>query len=161
MNGTKLAIRFALSPTGAAIDRFCVRCFGHSPVVWLFTRSDEAAYNRPLLLTTIGRKSGQPRSVVLPYFELGGGEVAIVGSRGGMPTDPHWAHNLRAHAEAEVHMRRRRRRVRTREVTGDERERIWPELVARSPVYADYQERARAHRLIPVFLVEPVDAPLP
>jgi deazaflavin-dependent oxidoreductase (nitroreductase family) len=156
MNGTQLAIRFALSPRGAAIDRFCVRVFGHSPVVWLFTRSDDAAYNHPLLLTTVGRKSGEPRSVVLPYFEVGG-DIAIVGSRGGTPVDPHWAHNLRANPDAEVHMRRRRRRVRTREATGEERERLWPELVKQSPVYARYQESARAHRLIPVFLIEPPD----
>jgi len=157
MKGTELAVRFALSPRGAAIDRFCVRAFGHSPVVWLFTRSDDAAYNRPLLLTTVGRKSGEPRSVVLPYFELADGGVAIVGSRGGTPIDPHWAHNLRAQPAAEVHMRRRRRRVRAREVTGEARDRLWEELVARSPVYARYQESARAHRLIPVFLIEGLD----
>jgi hypothetical protein len=58
-------------------------------------------------------------------------------------------------------MRRKRRRVRTREAVGEEREALWPELVERSPVYASYQERARAHRLIPVFLVEPIDEPLP
>jgi len=159
MKGTQLAVRFALSPLGAAIDRFCVRAFGHSPVVWLFTRSDGATYNRPLLLTTVGRKSGEPRSVVLPCFEVGGGDIAIVGSRGGTPVDPHWAHNLRAHPEAEVHMRRRRRRVRTREVAGEERARLWQEIVERSPVYAHYQQRAEAHRLIPVFLIEPPGEP--
>jgi deazaflavin-dependent oxidoreductase (nitroreductase family) len=159
MNGTQIAVRFAMSPAGAAIDRFCVRTFGHSPVVWLFTRSDDAPYNHPLLLTTTGRKSGEPRSVVLPYFEVGDGEIAIVGSRGGTPIDPHWAKNLRAQPEAGVHMRRRRMRVHTREAVGAERDRLWAELVERSPVYARYQERAHEHRLIPVFLIEPPDEP--
>ena len=77
MKGTQLAIRFALSPAGAAIDRFCVRSLGHSPVVWLFTRSDDSTYNPPLVLTTTGRKTGRPRDVVLPYFEVGEGRIAI------------------------------------------------------------------------------------
>ena len=42
------------------------------------------------------------RTVVLPYFSAGKGRVAIVGSRGGMPTDPHWALNLRADPNATI-----------------------------------------------------------
>jgi deazaflavin-dependent oxidoreductase (nitroreductase family) len=154
MKGTQLAVRFALSPAGATIDCFCVRNFGHSPVVWLFTRSDEAAYNPPLVLTTTGRKTGKPRDVVLPYFEVGETRIAIVGSRGGMPTDPHWARNLRAEPRARIHLRRRRQDVTTRLVTGEERAGLWEPIVARSPIYAQYQERAATHREIPVFVIE-------
>jgi deazaflavin-dependent oxidoreductase (nitroreductase family) len=158
VKGTQLAVRFALTPAGAAIDRFCVRALGHSPVVWLFTRSDGAAYNPPLVLTTTGRKTGKPRDVVLPYFEVDGGKVAIVGSRGGMPSDPHWARNLRAEPRARIHRRRRARNVRARLVEGEERSRLWPAIVERSPVYARYQARAAAHREIPVFVLEPDSA---
>ena len=154
MKGTQLAVRFALTPAGAAIDRFCVRQLGHSPVVWLFTRSDDAAYNRPLLLTTIGRKSGRPRPVVLPYFEIDEGRIAIVGSRGGMPTDPHWARNLRANPEARIHLHRRERAARAHLAQGEERSRLWEAIVERAPVYARYQERARVHREIPIFVLE-------
>ena len=154
MNGSKVAVRFAMSPAGAAIDRFCVRHFAHSPVVFLFTCSDAAAYNRPLLLTTTGRRSGRPRSVVLPYFELGDGSIAIGGSRGGTPVDPHWAHNLRAQPKARVHINRRERAVRVHEAVREERDRLWPELVERSPVYARYQAAAAEYRTIPVFLLD-------
>lgn len=157
MRGTDLAVRFALSPAGAAIDRVSVRHVGHSPVCWIFARSAGVAYNRPLLLTTIGRRTGRERSAVLPFFDVGEGRVAIVGSRGGMPTDPHWARNLRARPEARVHVHRRAHRVRTRLVEGAEREPIWKLLVERSPVYEQYQQRAARHRQIPVFLLERED----
>ena len=85
---------FAVTPGGAALDRFCVRWLAHSPVSWLFARGSGQAYNVPLLLTATGRKSGQPRGVVLPYFPAGE-HIAVVGSRGGSPGDPHWVENLR------------------------------------------------------------------
>src|SRR5262249_1544175 len=46
VKGTELAVKLALTPSGAAVDRFCVRHLGHSPVSWLFARSDRIAYNR-------------------------------------------------------------------------------------------------------------------
>jgi deazaflavin-dependent oxidoreductase (nitroreductase family) len=157
VKGTELAVKLALTPAGAAVDRFCVRHLGHSPVSWLFSRSDRTPYNRPLLLTTVGRKTGMERSVVLPFFEAGPGRIAIVGSRGGLPTDPHWARNLRAHPEACVCLGRRELRVRSHLARGEEREGLWKEIVARAPIYAEYQERAKAHREIPVFVLERVD----
>jgi deazaflavin-dependent oxidoreductase (nitroreductase family) len=154
MKGTRIAVAFALSPVGAAIDRFCVRHLGHSPVVWLFTRSDGASYNKPLLLTTIGRKTGRERTVVLPYFESSDGRIAVVGSRGGLPTDPHWARNLCARPDARVHRDRREQRVHAHLAQGELRARLWKEIVERAPIYARYQQRAEAHREIPVFLLE-------
>lgn len=157
MKGSELAVRFAFSPAGATIDRWCVRYLGHSPVVWLFTRSDDVDYNRPLVLTTTGRRTGRPRSVVLPFFDVGNGRIAIVGSRGGMKNDPYWAHNLRAKPEASVNLRRREHAVGARLVEGGERVPLWAILVERSPVYAVYQERCREHREIPVLVLERTD----
>jgi deazaflavin-dependent oxidoreductase (nitroreductase family) len=157
VKGARLAVKFALTPAGAALDRFCVRHLGHSPVVWLFTRSDGVSYNRPLLLTTVGRRTGRERVVVLPYFEIGDGRIAVVGSRGGMPTDPYWARNLRAHPDGRVCVKRREHRVRARLARGDERARLWQTIAQRSPVYVRYQERAKGHREIPVFVLERAD----
>lgn len=151
MKASQLAVQFAFSPFGAAIDRWCVRYLGHSPVVWLFTRSDDVAYNRPLVLTTTGRRTGRPRSVVLPFFDVGEGWIAIVGSRGGMKTDPYWARNLRQEPGASVNLRRRKHAVYARLVEGEERAPLWEMLIERSPVYALYQEHCREHREIPVF----------
>ena len=157
MKGSQLAVKLALTPGGAAFDRFCVRHLGHSPVSWVFARSEGVAYNRPLLLVTVGRRTGKERVVVLPHFRAGGGRIAVVGSRGGMPTDPYWARNLRAHPEARVIVDRREHRVRTRLAEGEERARLWREIVLRSPIYGVYQERAKGHREIPVFVLERAD----
>ena len=157
MKGSELAVKLALTPTGAALDRLCVRHLGHSPVSWLFARSDGVPYNRPLLLVTRGRRTGRERSAVLPWFDAGEGRIAIVGSRGGAPRDPHWARNLRAQPAASVHAGRREHRVRARLAQGAERAALWEAIVARAPVYAEYQERARGQREIPVFVLERAD----
>jgi deazaflavin-dependent oxidoreductase (nitroreductase family) len=157
LNASEIAVRLAVTPVGAALDRFCVRWVGHSPVSWVFARSEGVQYNRPLLLTTRGRKSGRDRTVVLPHFDAGHGRLAIVGSRGGMPTDPHWARNLRAHPTARIWLDRRHRLVVAHLATGEEREGLWASITARSPVYRLYQERAAGHREIPVFVLEAKD----
>ena len=157
MKGTELAVKLALTPVGAALDGFCVRHLGHSPVSWLFARSAGVPYNRPLLLVTVGRRTGRERPVVLPYFATPGRGVAVVGSRGGAPTDPYWARNLRAHPEAHVSLRRHEHRVRARLADGEERARLWKEITVRASIYAEYQERAKAHRELPVFVLERSD----
>ena len=148
-------VRFAVSPQGAAIDRHCVRWLGHSPVSLVFARASGQSYNRPLLLTTKCRKTGRRRSVVLPYFPAGE-SIAVVGSRGGMPTDPHWVVNLRADSACEVRLARQARPVQARIASGAEREGLWAQITARAPVYLEYQERARGHREIPVVILDAV-----
>ena len=50
---------------------------------------------RVLLLTTTGRrKSGQPRTVPLVFFE-DGERLVVIGSKGGDPRDPLWWENLK------------------------------------------------------------------
>ena len=157
MKGTELAVKVAFTPAGAVVDRFCVRHLGHSPVGWLFARAGGVPYNPPLLLVTVGRRTGAERPVVLPYFDAAGGRIAIVGSKGGLPSDPHWARNLRAHPEARIHADRREHRVRSHLAQGAERSALWKEIVLLAPVYAEYQERAKAHREIPIFVLERTD----
>lgn len=151
MKLSQLAVRLAVTPLGAALDRWAVRFFGESPVSWVFAKSEGVDYNPPILVTTRGRKSGQPRTVVLPHFRAGPGRIAIVGSRGGMPTDPHWARNLKAHPEARIWYERREVEVDVKLVEGAARAPLWSSITARSPVYLEYQKRAAAHREIPVF----------
>lgn len=151
MKLSQLAVRLAVTPFGAALDRHVVRWLGESPVSWIFAKSEGVAYNPPILVTTRGRRTGQPRTVVLPHFEAGAGRIAVVGSRGGMPTDPHWARNLKAHPEAKIWYQRREIEVDVELVEGAEREPLWASITARSPVYLAYQERAREHREIPLF----------
>ncbi len=157
MKLSQVAVRVAVTPFGAAFDRICVRWLGESPVSWVFARSEGVEYNAPLLLTTRGRRSGQQRTVVVPYFAAGRGRLAIVGSRGGMPTDPYWALNLRAEPNATVFLRRKSVRVGVALAAGAERARLWSSITARSPVYLSYQKRAAGHREIPVFVLSARD----
>lgn len=157
MKLSQVAVRFAVTPFGAALDRVCVRWFGDSPVSWIFARSEGVDYNPPLLLTTRGRKTGEKRTVVLPYFSAGTGRIAIVGSRGGMPADPHWARNLRADPSATIFVRRQSIGVEVKIAMGNERELLWSSITTRSPVYLTYQKRAAGHRQIPVFVLSARD----
>ena len=59
MKLSQVAVRVAVTPFGAAMDRVCVRWLGESPVSWIFSRSEGVDYNTPLLLTTKGRRPGQ------------------------------------------------------------------------------------------------------
>jgi len=75
-------------------------------------------------LTTIGRRSGQERSVILGYFEDGQNLVTMA-MNGWADPDPAWWLNLRAHPNATVDLARGRRKVRGRAAEGEERSRLW------------------------------------
>ena len=75
-------------------------------------------------LTTIGRRSGQERSVILGYFEDGPNLVTMA-MNGWADPDPAWWLNLQARPEATVDLARDRRRVRGRAAEGVERSRLW------------------------------------
>lgn len=78
-----------------------------------------------LRLTTIGRRSGEPRSVLLGYYEDGPNLVSMAMNGWGAP-EPAWWLNLQAHPEAEVQLARGEQlQVVGRSAEGDERERLW------------------------------------
>jgi deazaflavin-dependent oxidoreductase (nitroreductase family) len=105
-----------------------------------------------LLLTTTGRRSGQPRTRALTYFPQGEASV-VVASYLGEPRHPDWWLNLQKNPVATVQRGRDVIRVRAREVDGAERERLWREITAAASDYAEYQTRTA--RRIPVVLLEP------
>ena len=106
------------------------------------------------VFTSPAPRTGKRRRAVLPYFPAGEA-IAIVGSRGGMPQDPNWVHNLRANPDAAVRVDRKRRMVHARIATGDERASLWPEICAQAPIYRTYQERAKT-REIPVVVLDEI-----
>ena len=81
---------------------------------------------------------------------------SIVGSLGGSPEDPDWAHNLRADPRATVKKGREVLDVRASEVDAAERDRLWKLVVEAFPMYATYQRKTE--RVIPLFVLETVDA---
>jgi deazaflavin-dependent oxidoreductase (nitroreductase family) len=105
-----------------------------------------------LLLTTIGKKSGQPFTTPLIYL-ADGDDLVVVGSKGGLPGDPLWVGNLQANPTVRVQVGARKEERRARVATPAERERLWPQLVA---VYADFATyQAWTERTIPVVILSP------
>lgn len=77
-----------------------------------------------LTLTTVGRKSGRPRSAILGYYEDGPNLVTMAMNGWGAP-EPAWWLNLQAHPDATVELHDRTLAVHGRAATADERPRLW------------------------------------
>ena len=75
-------------------------------------------------LTTIGRRSGEARSVILGYFEDGPNLVTMA-MNGWAAPEPAWWLNLQAHQDATLDLAQRRLEVRGRAAVGEERSRLW------------------------------------
>jgi len=106
-----------------------------------------------LMLTTTGRKSGRPRANVLTYLPKGRASV-VFASNAGEPRHPAWWLNLAADPHATVQRGRETMPVVAREADGEERARLWDEVVRTEAGYAVYAERTT--RRIPVVVLEPV-----
>lgn len=115
-----------------------------------------SAGGMPVLeLTTTGRRSGQPRSVMLTSPVQEGSTLVIVASRGGDDVHPAWYHNLVADPQVEVALGGKAKQpMRARVATPDERARLWPQITAKYRNYAQYQ--TKTEREIPLVLLEPV-----
>jgi deazaflavin-dependent oxidoreductase (nitroreductase family) len=104
------------------------------------------------LLTTTGRRSGRTRTVPLLYLADDGGFV-VVASQGGAPRNPGWYHNLQASPRAVLQIGRRRMAVTAHTIGAEDRERLWPRLVALYHPYEDY--RRQTTRVIPLVRLTP------
>src|SRR2546425_1408801 len=109
-----------------------------------------------LLLDHVGAKSGVKRTSALAYVR-DGKNVVIVASKGGHPRHPAWYHNLRASPDTTVQVGGAHRGVYARVATPEERERLWPRVVATYAGYGGYQQRT--DRQIPLVILEPRHAP--
>jgi deazaflavin-dependent oxidoreductase (nitroreductase family) len=136
-----------------AIDRHSVR-FG----AWLLRRTRGRAvhlwHRRALVLTTTGRRTGLPRTVVVQYFP-DSRDMVIVAANSGMPTHPAWYLNLTEHPEATVDVEGQTMRVRAEEMPPAEADTWWPRVLATAPDYDRY--RARTDRRLPLLRLVPVD----
>ena len=102
-------------------------------------------------LTTIGRKSGLPRSVLLNVFPIEG-EYVVVGSNAGADTQSHWFLNLQANPTVTVEILETQFEAVARITDGEEREQLWAEVVSADPTYEEYPHRTE--REIPVVVLE-------
>ncbi|PQP25255.1 nitroreductase family deazaflavin-dependent oxidoreductase [Rhodococcus opacus] len=108
-----------------------------------------------LLLHSVGRKSGQPRTSALTYGR-DGARYLVVASKGGAPTSPAWMHNVLAAPTCEIQVGRDRITVVARKVVpGDpEYDRMWATMNAiNHGRYSEYQKKT--DRPIPVIALTP------
>ncbi|MBL0343873.1 nitroreductase/quinone reductase family protein [Candidatus Villigracilis affinis] len=105
-------------------------------------------------ITTIGAKSGEPRT--MPLVSLFDGEkIALIGSNFGRQHNPGWYYNLKANPQCTVQVNGREQKFIARQTEGEEREKYWQMAVSYYKGYDLYKVRA-AHRQIPVMILEPV-----
>lgn len=107
-------------------------------------------------LHTVGRKSGQPRVVILSYLE-DGPDLITMAMNGWEEPPPAWWLNLQAHPEASVDLPDGTRKVRAREAKGAEHDRLWAKYAALEQGGADLDAHARQRtRATPVVVLEPL-----
>ena len=105
-------------------------------------------------LTTIGAKTGRPRSMpLLSLFD--GDKIALIGSNFGRTANPGWYYNLRANPICTVNFKGRSAEFVAHQSSGAEREKYWQMALSFYKGYDSYKIRA-AHREIPVMVLEPV-----
>jgi len=103
-----------------------------------------------LLLTTTGRKSGQPRTNAL-IFGRDGDDYLVVASQGGMPTHPNWYWNLTDTPQAHIQVKADHLTVTARTADDTEKPRLWKIMTDAWPNYDTYQ--TRTDRVIPLVVL--------
>ena len=103
-------------------------------------------------LTTRGRRSGEPRTVMLTSPLQRDGAYVVVASRGGDDRHPAWFLNLREDPAVTVRAGGRAHPMSARIPAGEERAELWAEVTERFPHYGRYQDRTE--REIPLVVLE-------
>ncbi len=104
-------------------------------------------------LHTVGRRSGQRRTVLLTAPISKPGLVVLVASKGGDDRDPDWYRNLVANPDVYLTIRGHEAPWHARTASPEEKQALWPAITAAYKGYASYQ--ARTAREIPVVICEP------
>ena len=107
--------------------------------------------DRIVILTTTGAKTGLPRTTPLVYT-TDGDRLIVIASKGGSPTHPDWYHNLVANPELTVELGSERFPARAIVAEGAERRRLFDQMAAQFPFFADYEKNTS--RQIPVIILE-------
>ena len=125
---------------------------------WLFKKTNGRFGDKFLrgsevgILTTKGRKTGEPRDVPLLFLQEDR-RIVLVASQGGRDTHPMWYLNVKADANVVFQTKRGTLALVAREATDAERDEYWPRLDAMYPDYANY--RSYTERKIPILICDP------
>lgn len=121
---------------------------------FLWTTTNKRGWGA-LQLTTIGRKSGRERSVIVGYLE-DGPNLVVLAMNGWEVGHPSWWLNLEAHPEAVIRLAHQHSRpVRARLSAGKERDRLWQSWAAIEPNLDGYAGRRSTET--PVIVLEPLN----
>jgi deazaflavin-dependent oxidoreductase (nitroreductase family) len=104
------------------------------------------------LLTTTGRKTGEPRVHPL-YFLRDGDKVIVAASKLGADKNPMWYLNVKADPKVQVQIKKEVLHLTARDSTAEERDEYWPRLVDMYPRYEELQ--SWTDRRIPIVVCEP------
>jgi deazaflavin-dependent oxidoreductase (nitroreductase family) len=107
--------------------------------------------SKTLILTTTGRKSGEPRKMALIYGEHGENYL-VVASKGGADKHPSWYLNLVENPDVTVQVLGDKFSARARTATAAEKPELWSTMVGEWPAYQEYQQKTE--REIPVVVLE-------
>ena len=125
---------------------------------WLYKKTDGRVGGKFLqgapiaLLTTTGRKTGEPRVSPLLFLREGN-RIVLVASKGGSATHPMWYLNLKANPQVSVQIKDEVLNLTARDATEEERARYWPKLTEMYSSFDDYQ--SWTDRVIPVVICDP------
>jgi deazaflavin-dependent oxidoreductase (nitroreductase family) len=130
---------------------------------WLLTRSGGrlrrswlfAAGQPVIALTTVGRRTGEPRTTAVACF-TSGEELAVAGMNLGLPRNPAWALNLEANPDATIVLAGRTIHVRARRASGEDAERLWRRWLQVQPSAEAFRDLAS--RDIPLFVLSRADS---
>jgi deazaflavin-dependent oxidoreductase (nitroreductase family) len=104
-------------------------------------------------LTTTGRRTGDPRPVMLTAPIVDADRIVVVASNGGDVRHPQWFQNLVVNPEVVVTSNGRTTSMRARVAGAEEHDELWTEIRRVTPGYAIYQRLTP--RQIPVVVLEP------
>ncbi|MCB1680116.1 MAG: nitroreductase family deazaflavin-dependent oxidoreductase [Halioglobus sp.] len=105
-----------------------------------------------LLLTVIGRKSGERRTTPLVFLQHGE-DMVVVGSLAGYDSHPAWYLNIRDNPRCWVQLDRNKMSATAREASEAEREALWPQLTAMFPNWGFFQ--SQTDRPFPIVILSP------
>jgi deazaflavin-dependent oxidoreductase (nitroreductase family) len=107
-----------------------------------------------LILTTVGRKSGEERTVPVAYFWVAEARV-VVGTNFGREQHPAWALNLATTPKARIQESGENMAVVAELLDGDERTRVWDEVVAQWPLFTTYEQTMQGREAM-LFRLQPM-----
>lgn len=125
---------------------------------WVYKKTDGRVGGKFLqgapvaLLTTTGRKTGEPRVSPLLYWREGN-RIVLIASKGGAAKHPLWYLNLKANPKVSVQIKDEVLQLTARDATEQERAHYWPKMAAMYTSFDDYQ--SWTDRVIPVVICDP------